>query len=506
MQTLSRPRLLAVLTAGLLIALWTYRQTYFSLVNTWLNDTAYSYGFLVLPIVIWLIWKRRSEVAAAVWRPSWLGALALAACGMVWVVGRGTGVQIIEQIGAVGIAVSTVAAVLGLSVAWALAFPLAFAFFLVPFGKEMVPWFMQVTADIATPLLRWSGIPIYRTETFIYIPEGSFEVARACSGLKYVVTACVLGALYANLSYRSWWKRAICVLVFLVVPIVANGLRVYFIILTSHLTDMRFGPGAEHVEFGRVFFVAIMFLTFWVGRRWSDDPEPDPVIRSDSTTMPVTPDGSWVPVFLSLLLIALPPNYLAAIVNSVANGVEDVKLSAPLPAGQDGWSGPSVGQRPWRPLFSGELLEQAGSYVDPNGHTVDVWVGVYGLGATAGAEMIRHGNRISPSEDTSFVPETDRVVTLRDGGQLRVRERMVRDVEGDRRVWYWYLVGDSVALSDVAVKMREVLAFMSLDGSPERVVTLSAAGADADSLATLERFMIAHSECARSGFAAGACK
>ena len=152
------------------------------------------------------------------------------------------------------------------------------------------------------------------------------------------------------------------------------------------------------------------------------------------------------------------------------------------------------------------MLEQAGSYVDPNGQKVDVWIGVYGLGATAGAEMIRHGNRISPREDTSFVPETDRVVNLKDGGQLRVRERLVRDGEGDRRVWYWYLVGDAVALGDVAVKMREVLAFLSLDGRPERVVTLSAPGADADSLATLERFLIAHSECARSGFSSGACK
>ena len=85
-------------------------------------------------------------------------------------------------------------------------------------------------------------------------------MARACSGLNYFVTSVVLGVLYGYLNYRGWLKRAVCVLAFVVIPVVLNGLRVYFTILVSHLTDMRFGPGTEHRTFGLIFFVVMMLV------------------------------------------------------------------------------------------------------------------------------------------------------------------------------------------------------------------------------------------------------
>ena len=105
---------------------------------------------------------------------------------------------------------------------------------------------MQVTADVATWLLQWTGVPVLRSHMYISIPSGSFEVARACSGLNYFITGLVLGVLYAYLTYRGWTKRVLCVAG---LPgrsrSLLNGLRVYVTILVSHLTDMRFGPGAS---------------------------------------------------------------------------------------------------------------------------------------------------------------------------------------------------------------------------------------------------------------------
>ncbi len=141
-------------------------------------------------------------------------------------------------------------------------------------GRALVPLLMQITADVATEALRLSGVPILRNHMYISIPSGNFEVAKACSGLNYVITGFVLGVLYSFLTYRSWWKRLLSMAAFVVVPIIANGLRVYITIGVSHLTEMDFGPGKEHVTFGRVFFLIVIFAMFWIGRRWRDEEPP----------------------------------------------------------------------------------------------------------------------------------------------------------------------------------------------------------------------------------------
>jgi len=103
-------------------------------------------------------------------------------------------------------------------------------------------------------------------------------VARACSGIAFLMTALVLGVLYGYLNYVAG-KNGCCACWRPVgVPILANGLRVYLTIAVSHLTDMRFGPGAEHVTFAQVFFALVMLGMFWLGRRWQDErPVPPPV-------------------------------------------------------------------------------------------------------------------------------------------------------------------------------------------------------------------------------------
>ena len=129
---------------------------------------------------------------------------------------------VIEQFAVVAMIPALVLAVLGWPRHDVLIFPLAFLFFVVPFGRALVPYLMQVTADIATVALQWTGVPVLRSHMYISIPSGEFEVARACSGLNYFITGLVLGVLYAYLSYRGWRKRSLCVAAFLVVPIVAE--------------------------------------------------------------------------------------------------------------------------------------------------------------------------------------------------------------------------------------------------------------------------------------------
>ena len=59
----------------------------------------------------------------------------------------------------------------------------------------------------------------------IEIPEGTFYVAEACAGLRFLIASIAFGCLYALLMYRSPVRRGVFILVSIVVPVIANGFR-----------------------------------------------------------------------------------------------------------------------------------------------------------------------------------------------------------------------------------------------------------------------------------------
>src|SRR3546814_4627504 len=75
------------------------------------------------------------------------------------------------------------------------------------------------------PLLQLFGVPAAVDGVLITIPNGYSEVAEACSGAKFVIAMIAYGTLVANVCYVSWSRRAAFMVMALVVPVLANGLR-----------------------------------------------------------------------------------------------------------------------------------------------------------------------------------------------------------------------------------------------------------------------------------------
>ena len=54
----------------LLVLLWLFFPTVWSLVSIWLRSDTYAHGAIVLPISLWLIWEKRAGLANAVPQPT----------------------------------------------------------------------------------------------------------------------------------------------------------------------------------------------------------------------------------------------------------------------------------------------------------------------------------------------------------------------------------------------------------------------------------------------------
>ena len=133
---------------------------------------------------------------------------------------------------------------------------------------------MEHTANFTVFALRLTGIPVYREGLFFTLPSGSWSVVEACSGLRYLIASLTLGLLYAYLTYRSFARRAIFIAFSVIVPIVANWLRAYMIVMIGHLSSMKYAVGVDHLIYGWLFFGVVMLILFWVGSFWREDLEP----------------------------------------------------------------------------------------------------------------------------------------------------------------------------------------------------------------------------------------
>ena len=485
---------------ALALTAWTYRDSFASLIGKWSTDFTYSHGYLIFPICAWLTWRKRHELARTEARPSWLGVIALFAVVITWTVAKVTDVLVVEELAAVALVPGLVLAILGRDAFRVLLFPLAFLFFAVPFGRWLVPWLLQVTADIATFGLKVTGIPVFRSDLYIEIPAGTFEVATACAGLNYLITGVVLGVLYAYLTYQRWWKRALFIVASVLLPIFANGVRVYVTIAVSHLTDMRFGPGGEHIMFGRIFFYAFIFLMFWIGRRWRDEPAVTPRGDLHPAGDPLTGGGSvhaaavWV---TALLALVAGPAYFGHY-QRVASEFTDAQVEAwtSLPTGINGWTGLVAEPKVWRPPFSGMAGEASAAFTRGAAARVDVWIGAYAVGSASGAEMISYNNRLYGTGGSTVFTEQTREVALGDGRTFEVREIPVTDGGNERLIWYWYEVGGRPTLNTLMVKWLEGLAFISNKHTLERVVAISSDGGSLeDRRQHLDDFLRAHAGC-----------
>ena len=199
------PLIACLLLWGLVLGV--YHQTAMDIVDVWERSNSYAHGWFVPPITLWLMWRRRDEVWARAPAAGFTGLLALALCAMLWVAGRLLAVNAAMQFAVAGMLIAVVPACVGWRAARPWAFPLLFLLLAVPFGDFMLPQLMDWTADFTVLAVRWTGIPVYREGLHFVIPSGSWSVAEACSGIRYMVASVMAGCLYGYLYFRSTWLR-----------------------------------------------------------------------------------------------------------------------------------------------------------------------------------------------------------------------------------------------------------------------------------------------------------
>jgi exosortase A len=274
------PLLRLALAVAVLIGLaWS---DWAEMMRQWWNFSTYNHILLVPPILVWLLRLRGPELMRLTPSAWWPGLVLLAAAMAAWLAGGLAGINLVVHFGTVAMLQAAVAALLGPRVAAALLFPLAYMLFLVPFGDEIVPALQATTAKLAIALTHASGVPATVEGVFIDTPAGLFEVAEACSGVKFLVAMVALGTLVAHMCFASWKRRAAFMTVAVTLPVLANGVRAWGTIYIAQSQGIEFAAGFDHIVYGWIFFALVMTAVLGASWRFFDRSPDDPLIDTDA--------------------------------------------------------------------------------------------------------------------------------------------------------------------------------------------------------------------------------
>ncbi len=459
-----------------LVVVWLlvlYRDTAVAMVSIWERSDTYAHGFIVPPIVLWLVWRQRHRLAGIVPTPAVSAMVLMLGAAALWLLGDLVAVNAATQLALTMLLVLAVPAVLGWQVAWSLLFPLCFMFFAVPIGDFMMPQLMEWTADFTVLALRMSGLPVYREGQQFVIPSGNWSVVEACSGIRYLIASLTVGSLFAYLNYQSWQRRALFVLVSILVPVLANWLRAYIIVMLGHYSGNEIATGADHLVYGWVFFGIVIAIMFAIGARWS---EPDPVdIAAPATrAMPAARTKPFRYALLVLLLAVtlLPHGVIYAIERAQTRTAPQLSLDGDL---QGGWTSAAAPSSGWKPAFenpSAELMVGAAKGEPP----VGLYIGYY-RNQDAKRKLVSSSNLLVQYADRDWAQISESSVTAELAGQrVGMRTAELRSSHADAlnavrlTAWRVYWVNGRFIAGDAMAKIHGALSRLTGQGDDSAVV------------------------------------
>ncbi|MBU6417687.1 MAG: EpsI family protein, partial [Xanthomonadaceae bacterium] len=447
--------------AAAIVLLVCYRQTVESLVWVWAHDGTYQYAFLIFPLAAWIAFDQRHRLRANPPVPSLWGLLAVILLACVWYAGRLLDINLVQHFAFVAMFPALVLACWGWRALRVLVFPLAYlVIFAVPWGDSMVGPLQDITAHFAVHALELTGTPVLLNGREIVTPSAVWMVADACSGVKFFLACTALGCLYAWLMYQRWWKRVLFVVLAAVVPVIANGFRVYFTVLIGDTWGIHYATGTDHMIFGWQFFGTVLVLLLLVGWFFRDRlvAREVPPARNDK------PVGMRAAIWVAAVIALIAGPALAAEVGSMVARPEQVQLVAPALAG---WSGPHAAADGWQPSFKGAAGEVQANYRSSiHAGEVGLFHAVYIGKPRRGHSLITYGNNVYDPNRARILASSALRVELAGGASVAARELRLADAEGPRVVWYWYCVDSRCTASPVLTKLLQ--AWGVLRGRPTR--------------------------------------
>ncbi|MCE2572189.1 exosortase A [Motilimonas eburnea] len=488
--------------AGLLLLwLYSFAVTWLTMVKIWYSIETFAHCFFIIPISLYLIWQRRAALSCTAIGFSWW-PVGLHFCLLLgWLFGLRLGIQVIEQFAVLAMLPNFVWLIWGSAKCRVILFPLLYSLFALPFGEFLIPSLQHITAEMSVWLLRLSGVPVYQEGMFLYTPDARFEVAWTCSGIRYLLAALSLGCLFAYLHFQIYSKRLLFILFSIALPILANGVRAWSIIMIYHFIDQGIAGDVDHLIYGWFFFSLVIGLLFLVGWWFAEPAQVDQLASTVNESLRQGADLFGHLSGIAALILAAVSLALVAVFAGNSQPAAVTFAAKPLPTASLGWQGPDsvrigADALSWQPRFVNADHQWLGQY-RYQGKVLYVYSAYYHQ-ERQGKELVSVLNRLyNPSHwhvlsQNRFEGQFDQITLV--ANQLRLGNEL-----GEQQfVYYWYQVGQHPSLGGINTKLQQ---WLHAPFGPSRGQVFAIMVPKQADLALVETFINQHLEGLKRWFA-----
>jgi exosortase len=248
-----------------------FAQPFTNTVRTWWSSPEAGHGLLLVPVALWLAWRRGVREDARPDVPLGISLLVMAV--LLRYVAALAADAFLGRASMLLALVALVVHAWGVRqvLAWwlpALLIGLSVPLPEVVIGSLSLP-LQLVASKMGASLLALRDIPVQLDGNVIRLPGHDLFVTEACSGLRSLTALLSMGVLLGGVVLRRPWSRVAIVLAAIPVAVVLNGIRVFITGFLVAFVDSRLADGFLHLTEGWLLFVvafAILSGITWLVR------------------------------------------------------------------------------------------------------------------------------------------------------------------------------------------------------------------------------------------------
>ena len=413
-----------------LSTLWTSPQ----------QEEAFTHGYLILLISLWLVFRERKHLTSSAVAPSPKAVLILLLLSALWVWLWRAAIQEGHEMLLPVIWLTAITAALGWRAGRLLAFPVGYLYFAMPIWSDINGIVQTLSAKMTGALIFLTGLPAFMQGDYVQLPGGSIEIASTCSGLHALIVGLALATLYGKITDVPLRRRWLWIAVMGALSLIVNWIRIFTVIAAAYFTEMHSSLVRQHYWLGWWLFAgAFALFLWWTGRKSQlarAGGALDETHAGAATATPIRNRTATAAALSTLAALAVLPltSYGLDWIHAHARN----PISIAWPADPAGWHATAAEGGEWAPHFVHPSAEGLRRYTDASGQAVEVFTVAYRV-QTQQAKLLGYWNHLLAGPGR-FRETAERIVSTPTGPW---RELRVVDATGTRSViWVRYQVGD----------------------------------------------------------------
>lgn len=226
----------------------------------------YTHAYFILPISIWLAWRKKDELKKIIAHPIPVPAkpaLTLFIFGiLVFIFGWRQDYLLITTLSLIPTLFGLILYLYGKKAAGILLFPICYLFLMVPppigiLDKITIPM-RYGTSYIAAWILQVFHLPITRDGLLLSIGGHEIYMGPACSGFRSLITLISLGLVYIYINKGDLKKKSLLFTSIIPLALLGNLIRVISVCLATYWFGEKAGH-TYHDTSGFLIFVVLIF-------------------------------------------------------------------------------------------------------------------------------------------------------------------------------------------------------------------------------------------------------